>query len=293
MALLVMALLPRLIAVQLSLPRAAMVLGASVVFFTVSALQDEVIAPRLGAVGTVLIVLVYTFVCATALMVVTFRLRNIDDMIRLASSREALLAETMTASETERRHISEAIHDGPLQDVLAARRDVSDYLKAVPEAPLQHALASLHDASRLLREVTFELHPAVLDQVGLAAAVEKLAAVTQARSGIIITTDIDYPVAHAVDPILFGVIRELLSNVVRHSGADSASVSLSVADAVARIEVADNGVGVSGDTVADRLSEGHIGLASQRARIEAAGGTLRIMDDPAGARLRVEVPLRG
>jgi two-component system NarL family sensor kinase len=132
----------------------------------------------------------------------------------------------------------------------------------------------------------------VLDQVGLAAAVEKLASIASARSGIAITTDIDYPDANDVDPILFGVIRELLSNVARHSRASTASVKLAVAHDIARIDVADDGIGVSGDAAARRLAQGHIGLASHRARVEAAGGTLSIIDEPVGAHLRVELPLR-
>ena len=290
--LVVMALLPRLVAVELSLRRAAVVLVCSLVVFTLSVLQDPVIAPRLTPATTVLIVLVYGFVCSTALLVVLFRLRNVDEMAQLTASREELLGETMTASETERRRISESIHDGPLQDVLAARRDIADYLKTAPAAPLEHALASLQDASRHLRTVTFELHPAVLDQVGLAAAVEKLASVTAERSGVVITTDADYPEANAIDPILFGVVRELLSNVARHSQAGTASVSLGVADGVARIDVADDGIGITGDAAARRLAQGHIGLASQRARVQAAGGTLTIVDEPVGAHLRVELPLR-
>ncbi|BBX96656.1 sensor histidine kinase [Mycobacterium lacus] len=290
--LLVMALLPRMVAVELSLRRAATVLACSLAVFTASVLLDPVIAPRLGPAVTALIVLIYGFICGTALLVVFFRLRNVDEMVRLTASREELLAETMTASEAERRQISESIHDGPLQDVLAARRDIADFLKVAPDAPLDHALASLHDASRQLREATFELHPAVLEQVGLAAAVEKLASVASARSGIAITTDIDYPDANDVDPILFGVIRELLSNVARHSRASTASVKLAVAHDIARIDVADDGIGVSGDAAARRLAQGHIGLASHRARVEAAGGTLSIIDEPIGAHLRVELPLR-
>ena len=290
--LLVMALLPRMVAVELSLRRAAAVLGCSLLVFTASVLQDPVIAPRLGPAITALIVLVYGFVCGTALLVVIFRLRNVDEMAELTRSREELLGETMTASETERRQISESIHDGALQDVLAARRDIADFLKTAPAAPLEHALASLQEASRQLRAVTFELHPAVFDQVGLAAAVEKLASVTAERSGIVITTDADYPEANAVDPILFGVVRELLSNVTRHSGAGAASVKLEVTDGVARIDVADDGIGISGDAAARRLAQGHIGLASHRARVQAAGGTLTIVDEPVGAHLRVELPLR-
>ncbi|SOJ55572.1 putative sensor histidine kinase NarS [Mycobacterium simulans] len=290
--LLVMALLPRMVAVELSVRRAATVLACSLAVFTASVLLDPVIAPRLGPAITALIVLMYGFVCGTALLVVLFRLRNVDEMAKLTRSRDELLAQTMTASEVERRQISESIHDGPLQDVLAARRDIADFVKVSPDAPLEHALASLQDASRLLREATFELHPAVLDQVGLAAAVEKLASVAAARSGIAITTDTDYREANGIDPILFGVVRELLANVTRHSQATRASVKLEVADDVARIDVVDNGIGINRDAAARRLAQGHIGLASHRSRVEAAGGTLTIVNEPVGAHLRVELPLR-
>jgi two-component system NarL family sensor kinase len=95
-----------------------------------------------------------------------------------------------------------------------------------------------------------------------------------------------------VDPILFGVVRELLSNVARHSRAGAASVKLEVTDGVARMDVVDDGIGITADAAARRLAQGHIGLASHRARVQAAGGTLTIVDEPVGAHLRVELPLR-
>lgn len=290
--LLVMALLPRLVAAELSLRRAGAVLTASLAVFAASLLQDPVIMPRVGAWEVALIVLMYGFVCATAFLMVVFRLRNVDEMAELTASREELLAQTMTASQAERRQISEFIHDGPLQDVLAARRDVAGFLKVSPEAPLEHALASLREASQLLREATFELHPALLEQVGLAAAVDKLVTVAAARSGIAFTTDIDYPDSNAIDPILFGVIRELVSNVARHSQAGSATVKVAVDRGIARVDVVDDGIGLAGDVAARRFAEGHIGLASHRARVQAAGGALTIVDEPVGAHLRVELPLR-
>ncbi|AKN17926.1 two component sensor kinase [Mycobacterium haemophilum DSM 44634] len=290
--LMVMALLPRMVAVDMSWQRAAAVLACTFGVFSASVLQDPVIARRLGVAETALILLMYGFVCCTALLVVLFRLRHVDEMAKLTTSREELLAQTMTASEAERRQISESIHDGPLQDVLAARRDIVDFLKTSPAAALECALASLEDASRLLREATFELHPAVLDHVGLAAAVQKLAAVTADRSGMAITTDVDYSESNAVDPILFGVIRELLSNVARHSHASTASVVLTVIDGKACVDVTDNGIGITPDVAARHLAEGHIGLASHRARVEAAGGTMSVIDEPVGAHIRVELPLR-
>jgi two-component system, NarL family, sensor kinase len=176
--------------------------------------------------------------------------------------------------------------------VLAARRDIADFLKTAPAAQLDGAVASLQEASRRLREATFELHPEVLDEVGLGAAVRKLASLTAERSGITIAIHIDYSGSNAIDPMIFGVTRELLSNVVRHSHAGQASVNLAVVDHVCCLDVADNGIGSRPDAAARRLAEGHIGLASHRARVEAAGGRMRIIDEPAGAHIRVEVPMR-
>ncbi|WP_232078963.1 sensor histidine kinase [Mycobacterium florentinum] len=290
--LLLMVLVPRMVSLDLSGRRATVGLTFAFAAFTVSILQDPVIPHQLGWPKTFVIVLIYGFLCGTALHAVLFRRRYVAELARITASREALLAETMAASERERREISEAIHDGPLQDVLAARRDVVDFAKKSPAEPLHRAVASLDDASRRLREATFELHPAVLEQVGLGAAVEKLATATAERSGVTITTEIDCPRRNSIDPMVFGVVRELLANVVRHSQANHASVKLNVDDHVCRLDVADDGIGITADAMMRRLAEGHIGLASQRARVEAAGGTLKIVDVASGAHICVEWPLQ-
>jgi two-component system NarL family sensor kinase len=80
---------------------------------------------------------------------------------------------------------------------------------------LQRALVSLREVVGRIREATFLLHPAVLDQVGLAEAVEKLASITKSRSGIDISTVVDYPVKNSIDTMVFAVVRELVSNVER------------------------------------------------------------------------------
>ena len=151
----------------------------------------------------------------------------------------------------------------------------------------------LQDTTDQMREATFELHPAVLAGAGLARALTQLAAANSARSGIDIGTDIAPTEPDPVDPMVFAVARELLSNVVRHSRATRATVRLETVDGMRRLDVVDDGTGLSADAAAERLRQGHIGLASQRARIEAAGGTMRILPVPTGAHIRVTVPLRG
>jgi two-component system NarL family sensor kinase len=208
--------------------------------------------------------------------------------------REELLAQTMTASDVLQRRISESIHDGPLQDILAVRQELVELATAFPgDERVGRALAGLRAASQQLRQATFELHPAILEQVGLGAAVEQLAAFAAQRSGIKISTDIDYPIRSVIDPIVFGVVRELVSNVVQHSHAQSASVTLGITDETCVLDVADDGVGVSSETAARRLGEGHIGLASHRARVDAAGGVFLFLDSPAGTHVCVELPLKG
>ena len=292
-SLLIMVLLPVLVGVDVSSRRAAVVLAFTLVGFAVAGVHDHVLMRRGGLPDTAFHLGLYAFLCVTAFVVVRTEERHVRSVAKLGALREELLAQTMTASDVEQRRISESLHDGPLQDILAVRQELVE-LDAVyfGDDRVGRALAGLQAASERLREATFELHPAVLEQVGLGAAVQQLVDVTAQRSGIAISADIGYPGRSSADPIMFGAVRELLSNVARHSRARTAAVSLGVADGIGILDVVDDGVGFSHQTVARRLGEGHIGLASQRARVEAAGGALAFLATRAGTHARVALPLR-
>lgn len=291
--LLIMTLLPVLVGLDVSTRRAAVVLAFTLVGFALAVVQDPVMVQTIGWPEAVFRFALYAFLCGTALVVVRIEERHARSIAGLSALREELLAQTMTASEELQRRISESIHDGPLQDVLVARQELIELQSDDPDDErVNRALAGLQSASERLRQATFELHPAVLEQVGLGAAVQQLAGFTAARSGIEISTDIDYPIRDDIDPIVFGVVRELLSNVVRHARAQHASVSLQIDGESCVLDVADDGVGVNDDTIARRLGEGHIGLASHRARVDAAGGTFLFLPTPAGTHVRVQLPVR-
>jgi two-component system NarL family sensor kinase len=290
-SLLVLGLVPLIVVPQLAWRRAAVVLAISVVTFLIAVLVDPVIEPQLGWLQTSFLLFAYVYVCGTALLVAYIEDRNIDEIAGLSFLREALLAQTMTASEVTQRRVAEAIHDGALQDLMVVRQEMLELAQIVPSVQVERALASLGHASSRLREAIFELHPVILEELGLGAAIEQVAAASAKRSGIVITTEVDYPARNAIDPIIFGVVRELLSNLVRHSRATRASVKLTIEGQLCRLDIADNGIGISAEVAARRLSEGHIGLASQRARIEAAGGTFKFVDEPVGTHVQIEVPL--
>ena len=212
----------------------------------------------------------------------------------LVEDRTRLLDELVHLEDRERRDLSERLHDGALQYVLAARLDLEDlHGPSADEAAarIDHALA---ESSRILRSTVSELHPAVLEHAGLARALQDLAAAT-ARSDLTIEVDVDdWPEAlrTPVDALLFSAAREFLSNVVRHADAHHARVTLALAGNLARLVVADDGRGMAKGARQQGLDEGHIGLHSQTLRVEAAGGSLTVAGEAAGTVATVLVPVK-
>lgn len=288
--LLVMMLLPIMVVLDVSWQRAAVALAVIAVTFAIEVYTDHVFLAEAGYGRATLATLIFIFLCCTSWLAVYAQARQITEIAQLSASREALLVDIMSASDEQQRTISEYIHDGPLQSVLMARQDIRAVLKKYPSEDLERALVGLRDATDQMREATFELHPAVLAGAGLARALTQLAAANSSRSGIDITTDIDYPKAGASDAIVYGIGRELLSNIVRHSRATRANLTLKVADGVCHLDVTDDGIGIAAGVADERLAQGHIGLASQRARIEAAGGSMQVLPVASGSHISVRVP---
>jgi two-component system NarL family sensor kinase len=289
--LLTLTLLPIMVLLDVSWRRAGVALAVIAATFAIEVFTDHVLLAALDHGHAVLLTLVFAFLCCTAFLAVRAQARQLDEITDLSASRQALLVDLMKASDEQQRRISEYIHDGPLQSVLMARQDITSVLKKQPSEALERAITGLKDATDQMREATFELHPAVLAGAGLARALQQIATANSARSGIDITTDIDYRGGNPIDPMVFAVARELVSNVVRHSKATRASVSLRAEGGVCRLDVVDDGIGLSAEDALHRLQEGHIGIASQRARIEAAGGVIRTLPVPSGTHIQVVVPM--
>lgn len=216
----------------------------------------------------------------------------------LAAERTRLLAETEMIEERERRDLADHLHDGALQYVLAARQDLEDARdngNHDDHAAFDRIDEALRQSSLLLRTTMSGLHPAVLEQAGLRHAIHDMAAALAQRGRIKISahTDqwpTDFQTPH--DQLLYVAARELLTNVVKHAHATHADVSLTSTDTTALLVVSDNGCGMTESDPDQKLKEGHLGLASRRARIEAAGGQLLIASQPPhGTTATVTVPL--
>jgi two-component system, NarL family, sensor kinase len=208
--------------------------------------------------------------------------------------RGALLTELLETESRERAELSEDLHDGALQYILAARQDLGD-LPASTDPALRKRLAeALAEASGMLRSQVSRLTPAILDQAGLAAAIRRLADDAAQRGRFISELDATaWPNEPTVaDRLLFDCARELLTNVVRHADARSVRVSLSRTENSASLVVADDGVGLDPASTRTQLRAGHVGLATRRIRVDAAGGRLTMTSSPGGGTtVTVRVPI--
>lgn len=212
----------------------------------------------------------------------------------LVSDRSELVGELLTLEQREQRDLAEALHDGALQYVLAARQDLDEVRDPARRAEFERIDYALAESSRLLRSTMAQLHPAVLDSAGLPAALRDLATTTSSRGRLVVDLDVaDWPATArtSADPLVLSTARELLTNVVKHAGADRATVHLSLDGSVACLRVSDNGKGMAGVDLNRRLADRHLGLASRRIRVEAAGGQLSFTDaEPHGTVATVKVP---
>jgi two-component system NarL family sensor kinase len=219
------------------------------------------------------------------------RVSTIGDLVR---NRTSLLDQLMTAEERERRGLAEHLHDGALQYVLAARQDLEDAQELADQEAFSRVETALTESSRLLRSTVAQLHPAVLEGAGLARTLRDVAADTQARAGCVVQLDVDgWPedLRTPLDGLLYTTARELLTNVVKHASARTVELELRHDDGIATLVIADDGRGITPEAEAGSIAAGHIGLASHRVRVEAAGGSLIVRPrQPNGTIAYVVVP---
>jgi signal transduction histidine kinase len=218
------------------------------------------------------------------------RRRAAEAIAELSAARGRLVAQALDAEERARRSMSESLHDGALQDILAAGHD----LWALDDAPgVEAARAMLRDVVARLRAVMVALHPTVLAYGGLEAALRAVAAQQAEAGGFEIEVDVDPDAAGHRDELLLSVARELLTNAARHARAARVSLSLRRERDGVVLEVADDGAGMALGRGREALAEGHIGLAIAAERVAAVGGALTVEPLPeGGTRARARLPVQ-
>jgi two-component system, NarL family, sensor kinase len=223
-------------------------------------------------------------------IVLTRRARRVGE---LATARGRLLAEILGAEERERKRLAEALHDDAIQDLLAAGQELDDAERGDRDA-LGRARAEVRHGVAELRRAISDLHPYVLEQAGLEAALRSLVE-RRRRPGTRWSLKVDPHGIGIHDRLVVSLARELTANAATHAGATEVRVSLRRSGAELVLEVADDGRGLDLERVRAAVSDGHVGLASCAERMEAAGGRLELEKRPGGgvrARAWLPVPPR-
>lgn len=217
--------------------------------------------------------------------------RRTEEVSRLADERSRLLADALEAEQRERRSLAESLHDHALQNLLSARHELQEAAEWNEHPAIARADTAVAETVERLRDAVFELHPYVLEEAGLPAALRSAAQQAAARGNFVLELDLRYNRRHPREPLLFSAARELLSNVVEHADASRVTVTLVEGAGELELAVEDDGRGFPPERLDERLAEGHVGLASQRVRLEAAGGSLRVISAPgAGTLVAIRVP---
>ncbi|MEV7732085.1 sensor domain-containing protein [Streptomyces sp. NPDC088921] len=203
-------------------------------------------------------------------------------VVELSRSRARLV----DAFEAERRRIERDLHDGAQQRLVALTMTLGLARLDAPAGPLADQLAKAHDeagqALAELRELIQGIHPKVLADYGLAAAVADVAD----RSVVPVDVDLSVPgrLDHAVETAAYFVVCEALANVAKHSGAGRAEVRGGHSRGRLLLEVRDDGCGGADASAGSGLT----GLAD---RVSVLDGTLSLSSPPGGPTLlRVEFP---
>jgi signal transduction histidine kinase len=225
---------------------------------------------------------------ATAIANVRLAAQLSERLSELARSR----ARIVTAADAERRRIERNLHDGAQQSVVAlitklrlARNQVNR--GDSPAELLGELQADARELLTELRELAQGIHPPVLSDNGLVAALEartgRLALPVAVRADQTLRTQ---RLNEDVEGAAYYMVCEALTNVVKHAGACETEVALFVTGNCLQIEVSDDGAGF------DAVNGHGTGLTNIRDRVEALGGRLRIDSRPrGGTRVRAQLPV--
>jgi DNA-binding NarL/FixJ family response regulator/anti-sigma regulatory factor (Ser/Thr protein kinase) len=209
----------------------------------------------------------------------------------------ALSNHLVEAQENERRHIARELHD-EIGQILAGLQMVLGITKRMPpdavKSRLDEVQALVNEMSRRVGELSLDLRPAMLDDLGLLPALSQLFERYTGRTQVRVDfrrKGLDGRLAPALETAVYRIVQEALTNVARHTSVTEATVQLRVDQETLSIEVADRGQGFDLERVL--LSAPAAGLSGMQERAAALGGRLVIESSPGqGTRLAAELPLQ-
>jgi two-component system, sensor histidine kinase and response regulator len=239
-------------------------------------------------------------------LLVTSAIRDITERKRTEQNLRELSARLLQVQDEERRRFARELHDSAGQMLAALSMNLAPLQAEVrtggPKVVnlVKESLDIVTELSKEVRTISYLLHPPLLDELGLSSALRGYVEGFAERSQI--KVDLEMPenfgrLPRELETAIFRVIQECLTNIHRHSGSLTARICVSRTEKDLRIEVQDEGTGMSLAKVSSAKSarQAGVGIQGMHERIRQFGGTFEIGSPPKGsgtiiiARLPVEV----
>jgi signal transduction histidine kinase len=213
---------------------------------------------------------------------------------RLEEEARRLTLERRRAEEDERRRIGRELHDEAAQSMLLLRLRLEMLERDAP-AELAARIAGAREIAESavveLRRIIGALSPAVLERMGLTAALRNLLARFRTMHPAELRARIAAPagLSRSQEEAIYRVAQETLQNIVKHSGATRVMFSLESDDRKTRLRVTDNGAGLQQEMAGNKPTS--FGLAGMRERAALIGGSLAVRSAPGrGVEIALELP---
>lgn len=221
----------------------------------------------------------------------------LDGLMTDRQKLRTLANQIIMTGDQERASIARELHDSTAQSLAALLLELSVLAGENTEPRLESRIARIRsivsDVLDEVRLVAHTVHPRVLDDLGLPAALQRLARETLERSGVMVTCTAPPSLRSlnaACASTLYRVAQEATGNAIRHARARRVSISLSDRNGAVDLEVADDGIGFNAGEVEEQRPG--MGLFTMRERAALVGGRLTILSVPgAGTRVLVTVPV--
>jgi signal transduction histidine kinase len=175
-------------------------------------------------------------------------------------SQKLIVSSILETEEKERSRIAKDLHDGIVQDLTAIKLDIKSMVQQAPEniqTQLNRVLDNVDVTSKEVREISYQMMPVTLRELGLLKAIQELLNRSLNKNNIqfdLNTFGIEERLSEKIETTVYRICQELINNTIKHSQANSVSLLLQLKNNILQLTYEDDGVGFNSTTVKKALA---------------------------------------